>query len=71
MIGLLLIVCAAGEFSSNRVQSNPGFKFASYYMDHMVLQQAPQKAVIWGVFPDIGAKIIVKVCIEIFSYFKH
>jgi hypothetical protein len=27
--------------------------------------------VIWGVFPDIGAKIIVKVCIEIFSYFKH
>ena len=24
------------------------YRFASYYMDHMVLQKAPQKAVIWG-----------------------
>lgn len=39
----------------------PGFSFATYYNDHMVLQQAPRQAVVWGYFPDIGAKIIVKV----------
>ncbi|KAL8570528.1 hypothetical protein ACOMHN_008885 [Nucella lapillus] len=34
---------------------------ASYYMDHMVLQQAPQQAVVWGTFPDVGDRIIIKV----------
>ncbi|KAK7474786.1 hypothetical protein BaRGS_00033967 [Batillaria attramentaria] len=37
------------------------FAFASYYSDHMVLQQAPQRAVIWGFYPDVGDRIIVKV----------
>ena len=26
----------------------PSFRFASYYGDHMVLQQAPKKSTVWG-----------------------
>lgn len=37
------------------------FSFASYYNDHMVLQQAPQRAVVWGFHPDVGDRIIVKI----------
>uniref|UniRef100_A0A8C8DAF1 Sialate O-acetylesterase n=1 Tax=Oncorhynchus tshawytscha TaxID=74940 RepID=A0A8C8DAF1_ONCTS len=29
-----------------------GFQFASYYGDHMVLQKAPERAVLWGYGPD-------------------
>lgn len=28
------------------------FRFASYYGDHMVLQKAPERAVLWGYGPD-------------------
>ncbi|XP_055736812.1 sialate O-acetylesterase-like [Salvelinus fontinalis] len=31
---------------------NGGFRFASYYGDHMVLQKAPERAVLWGYGPD-------------------
>ncbi|KAL8599184.1 hypothetical protein ACOMHN_007900 [Nucella lapillus] len=37
------------------------FAFASYYGDHMVLQRAPQRAVVWGYHPDPGNRIIVQV----------
>ncbi len=39
------------------------FRFASYYNDHMVLQQAPKKATVWG-YADIkhlGSKVKVSV----------
>ncbi|XP_038817066.1 sialate O-acetylesterase [Salvelinus namaycush] len=32
--------------------SDGGFRFASYYGDHMVLQKAPERAVLWGYGPD-------------------
>lgn len=36
-----------------RLFSPPGddIRFASYYGDHMVLQKAPEKAVLWGYGP--------------------
>ncbi|XP_030621679.1 sialate O-acetylesterase [Chanos chanos] len=37
------------------------FRFASYYGDHMVLQKAPERAVLWG-YGTTGAEVIV--CIE-------
>ena len=39
------------------------FSFASYYGDHMVLQKAPQRAIVWGYHPDPGNRIIVQVCV--------
>lgn len=47
------------------------FAFASYYNDHMVLQQAPQKAVIWGYYPDAGYRLIVKVEIKYLTKWCH
>ncbi|KAL4647271.1 sialate O-acetylesterase [Arapaima gigas] len=35
-------------------------RFASYYGDHMVLQQAPESAVVWG-YGDSDSKVIVTV----------
>ncbi|XP_076846235.1 sialate O-acetylesterase isoform X2 [Brachyhypopomus gauderio] len=32
------------------------FRFASYYGDHMVLQRAPERAVVWG-YATVGAKV--------------
>ena len=49
-------------------QETNGFAFATYYNDHMVLQQAPQQAVIWGIYPDVGDRLIVKVNIVIWFY---
>ncbi|KAM4014830.1 sialate O-acetylesterase [Anomaloglossus baeobatrachus] len=34
------------------------FRFASYYGDHMVLQQMPARAVVWG-YGDVGARVTV------------
>ncbi|XP_072012729.1 sialate O-acetylesterase isoform X2 [Engystomops pustulosus] len=34
------------------------FRFASYYGDHMVLQQKPSQAVVWG-FGEVGAMVTV------------
>ncbi|KAF6721656.1 Sialate O-acetylesterase [Oryzias melastigma] len=36
-------------------------RFASYYGDHMVLQKAPQRAVLWGYAPP-GSKVTVSLC---------
>ncbi|KAK7160077.1 hypothetical protein R3I93_007894 [Phoxinus phoxinus] len=35
-------------------------RFSSYYGDHMVLQKAPAKAVVWG-FGQTGAKVVVSL----------
>ena len=34
------------------------FRLAAYYSDHMVLQMAPGRAVVWG-YGDVGAQITV------------
>uniref|UniRef100_A0A8C1NDW7 Sialic acid acetylesterase n=1 Tax=Cyprinus carpio TaxID=7962 RepID=A0A8C1NDW7_CYPCA len=36
------------------------FRFSSYYGNHMVLQKAPAKAVVWG-FGQTGAKVVVSL----------
>lgn len=36
------------------------FRFSSYYGDHMVLQKAPAKAVVWG-FGQTGAVVVVSL----------
>ncbi|XP_067275157.1 sialate O-acetylesterase [Pseudorasbora parva] len=36
------------------------FQLSSYYGDHMVLQKAPAKAVVWG-FGQTGAKVVVSL----------
>lgn len=35
-------------------------RFASYYGNHMVLQKAPAKAVVWG-YGETGAKIVLSL----------
>ncbi|CAF3960252.1 unnamed protein product, partial [Adineta steineri] len=30
------------------IQTNGALRFANYYQDNMVLQRAPQRAVVWG-----------------------
>lgn len=37
------------------------FSFASYYGDDMVLQGAPNKAVIWGYAPSVARNSVVIV----------
>ncbi|KAL0973315.1 hypothetical protein UPYG_G00201850 [Umbra pygmaea] len=41
-----------------RLVCGSGFWFASYYGDHMVLQKAPERAVLWGFGPE-NAKVTV------------
>ena len=36
-------------------------KFANYYQSHMVLQKAPQKAVLWGYASTLGDTVTVKL----------
>ncbi|KAJ1174756.1 hypothetical protein NDU88_000048 [Pleurodeles waltl] len=40
--------------------TDASFDFASYYADHMVLQMAPAKAIIWG-YGDVGAFVTVSI----------
>ncbi|PVD28307.1 hypothetical protein C0Q70_10894 [Pomacea canaliculata] len=50
-------------------QGEGRFAFASYYNDHMVLQQAPQRAVIWGYYPMVGTQIMIQaVDMAYFTY---
>ena len=37
-----------------------GFRFASYYQDHMVLQRNPHPAVLWG-YGNVSSSVTVKV----------
>ncbi|KAL7878367.1 hypothetical protein AOLI_G00093410 [Acnodon oligacanthus] len=43
-----LVFCAFAPGSSEKSNRGDGFSFASYYGDHMVLQRAPERAVVWG-----------------------
>jgi len=40
------------------------FDFAHYYGDHMVLQRAPSRAVVWGYGPLIGVNTSVSVTVD-------
>ncbi|XP_059172856.1 sialate O-acetylesterase-like isoform X4 [Physella acuta] len=42
-------------------QNGPSFAFAKHFQDHMVLQQAPRRANIYGFSPDIGQKVIMQL----------
>ncbi|XP_059362291.1 sialate O-acetylesterase [Carassius carassius] len=51
----LLLSAFASVLSSAEV-----FRFSSYYGNHMVLQKAPAKAVVWG-FGQNGAKVVLSL----------
>ena len=40
------------------------FHFARYYGNHMVLQRAPSRAVVWGYGPFIGDNTSVMVIVD-------
>lgn len=46
------VVCVFFFFILATVHASEDFRFASYYGDHMVLQKAPERAVLWGYGPD-------------------
>nr|XP_015192868.1 PREDICTED: sialate O-acetylesterase isoform X1 [Lepisosteus oculatus] len=52
---LWLLCCVANLYGFQQE-----FRFASYYGDHMVLQKAPQRAVVWGYGED-AAEVTVTV----------
>lgn len=47
--------------------SESRFYFGSYYASHMVLQQQPSRAVVWG-YGVVGAKVTVSVWAEDDTY---
>ncbi|KAM9318412.1 sialate O-acetylesterase [Pholidichthys leucotaenia] len=51
-LGVVFVLLASVHHSDGRVS------FASYYGDHMVLQKAPERAVLWGSGPE-GAQVTV------------
>ncbi|KAI1893450.1 hypothetical protein AGOR_G00123850 [Albula goreensis] len=51
---LLLILSVVAPWNAHALDE---FRFASYYGDHMVLQKAPERAVLWG-FGAEGSKVI-------------
>uniref|UniRef100_A0AAV2IZY9 Sialate O-acetylesterase domain-containing protein n=1 Tax=Knipowitschia caucasica TaxID=637954 RepID=A0AAV2IZY9_KNICA len=61
---LVLLVAAISFTTSATEQLRPcgdgKLGFASYYGDHMVLQRAPQRAVLWGCGP-LGTQVTVSV----------
>lgn len=66
VVGLLILVIMVGGAAvailAQKFKSpSYNFRFASYYGDHMVLQRAPHKAVVWGYGPVISDNTTVKV----------
>lgn len=60
MTSVLQLVLLLLLFTS--VTSEPGkLSFASYYGDHMVLQRAPQRAVVWGYAPGFFGSVTLTV----------
>ncbi|XP_063291972.1 sialate O-acetylesterase [Pelobates fuscus] len=53
-------VCAVLLVLAVLPSAESSFRFASYYGDHMVLQKAPSKAVIWG-YGEVGATVTVSL----------
>ncbi|XP_046561309.1 sialate O-acetylesterase-like isoform X2 [Haliotis rubra] len=43
------------------LEETAGLEYASYYQDHMVLQRAPQRALLWGYGRQIGDPVTVDV----------
>lgn len=47
---LVLLFCSIG---------NAAIRFANYYQDHMVLQRAPQRSIVWGYVDSVNRPIIL------------
>ncbi|XP_067675338.1 sialate O-acetylesterase-like [Haliotis asinina] len=56
----LLVTISVHVAGDEAVKAKP-FAFASYFGDHMVLQQAPKKATIWGYAAKEGEEITVSI----------
>ena len=51
-----LLVLAAASITFADVE----FRFSSVYGDHMVLQQAPKQAIVWG-YGEIGQRVVLRL----------
>ena len=52
----IIFVFAALSVTYGTVQ----FRFSTIYGDHMVLQQAPKRAIVWG-YGEIGQRVVVRL----------
>ncbi|CAF1691393.1 unnamed protein product, partial [Adineta ricciae] len=46
---------------------NGEFRFANYYQDHMVLQRAPQKSIVWGYSDTENVSIILTINAKVYQ----
>ena len=60
---LILFAVAFREVKSANV-----FRFANVFGDHMVLQQAPKRAIIWG-YGEVGQEVVVEFSGHMYSSF--
>ena len=49
-------------------KSVSGFRFANIFGNHMVLQQAPKRATVWG-FGEIGQEVLVTFAGDMYRSF--
>ncbi|XP_066288580.1 sialate O-acetylesterase-like isoform X1 [Branchiostoma lanceolatum] len=58
---VVAVIVVSTHYSTNNNTTEPDtFNWASYYGDHMVLQQGPHRAVLWG-YGEVGATVSVSV----------
>uniref|UniRef100_UPI003AAFAC71 sialate O-acetylesterase n=1 Tax=Centroberyx gerrardi TaxID=166262 RepID=UPI003AAFAC71 len=55
-----ICVCVVITLFASLYSCDESLRFASYYGDHMVLQKAPERAVLWGYGPE-GAQVTVSL----------
>ncbi len=60
---LILLAVVLGEIKSESV-----FRFANMFGSHMVLQQAPKRASIWG-YGEVGQEVVVIFSGEMYRSF--
>ena len=59
-VTVLFLILFFGSSDSSSV-----FRFANIYGSHMVLQKAPQRAIIWG-FGEVGQEVLLTAADEVY-----
>ncbi|XP_035678566.1 sialate O-acetylesterase-like isoform X1 [Branchiostoma floridae] len=67
-----LVHHSAANSATNNTTAPGTFNWASYYGNHMVLQQGPHRAVLWG-YGEVGATVNVSIdtSVSVFSSMVH
>ncbi|XP_035536313.1 sialate O-acetylesterase [Morone saxatilis] len=60
LLVMVVTLCVVFILSACVHNCDGNLRFASYYGDHMVLQQSPERAVLWGYGPE-GAQVTVSL----------